>query len=204
MERRLAIFISYLFHPLWMPLYMVFLLFWINLNGAEAISLRPWIYIFAVVLINTIFLPISIIWLMKKMSMIQSMSLEQKQDRLYPFFISAIFYFTTWYVFNSLNIFPFLPLIFIISSILVFIAIIINVFWKISVHSISMGAVSAAILFLTASQFIISSWPAYIIFLLAGLVGFARLKLQAHHPSQIYVGFLLGFVVVLGLIFGIY
>jgi membrane-associated phospholipid phosphatase len=31
--------------------------------------------------------------------------------------------------------------------------------------------------------------------LIAGFVGFARLKLNAHSPSQVYTGFLLGFLV---------
>jgi len=29
--------------------------------------------------------------------------------------------------------------------------------------------------------------------LVSGLIGFARLKLQAHTPAQIYAGFILGF-----------
>lgn len=180
---------------------MVLLLFWINLQGAVKTAISPWLYIFAVIAINILILPVLIIWLMKRMQIIQSMSLEQKQDRLLPFFISGIFYFTTWYVFNSLNIFPFLPLVFIISTVLVLLATIINVFWKISVHSMSMGAISAAVLFLTMSHFIISPWPVYLIFLLAGLVGFARLKLQSHNSAQVYSGFLLGFGVVFILVF---
>jgi membrane-associated phospholipid phosphatase len=33
--------------------------------------------------------------------------------------------------------------------------------------------------------------------LLSGFVGFARLKLKAHEPMQIYAGYLIGFAVML-------
>ncbi len=175
---------------------MVLLLFWMNLHGAVKTSMQAWIYIFIVVAINALILPVLLIWLLKRMKIIQSMSLEHREDRLYPFFIAGVFYFTTWFVFNSLNIFPFLTTVFVISTILVLLAALINVFWKISIHNMSMGAVSTAILFLTASHYILNPWPVYIAFILSGLVGFARLKLQSHTPKQIYSGFLLGAFVV--------
>jgi len=201
LERKLAIFLSYLFHPLWMPFYMVLLLFWMNLQGAVITSIQAWMYIALVVIINTLLLPVLLIYLLKRMKIIQSMSLENKQDRLFPFFIAGLFYFTTWFVFNSLNIFPFLEMVFIISTTLVLLAAIINMVWKISIHNMSMGAVSMAVLFLTASHYILSPWPVYFAFILAGLVGFARLKLKSHTPAQIYSGFLLGALVVVFFVF---
>lgn len=192
MERKLAHFLSYLFHPFWMPSFMVLILYWITLNGAVRFQSAVWYFIIIIVLVNTIIIPILLIWLMKRLKMIESLSLSNKKDRLYPFLITALFYFTTWFVFRSLNIIPFLSSIFIIATVLVLLAAIINVLWKISIHNMSMGAISAAIVFLTASHYIASSWPAYIILLLSGLVGFARLKLRAHTPAQVYGGFIVG------------
>lgn len=42
-----------------------------------------------------------------------------------------------------------------------------------------------------------------IVIITAGLIGFARLQLQEHKPSQIYLGFLLGLLVQIGLFFGL-
>ena len=183
---------------------MVLLLFWMNQNGLIKTSADAWIYIGIIVIINTLILPVFLIWMLKKMGIIQSMSMSQRNERLYPFFITAIFYFTTWFVFNSLNIFPYLTLIFSISASLVLIAAFINVFWKISIHNMSMGAVSAAILFLTASHYIASPWPVYSTFILSGLVGFSRLKLKSHSPAQVYSGFILGaFIVVFITFYGL-
>jgi membrane-associated phospholipid phosphatase len=38
------------------------------------------------------------------------------------------------------------------------------------------------------------------ILLIAGFVGYARLKLNAHTPAQVYTGFLVGFLIQMGLI----
>ena len=180
---------------------MVLLLFWMNLHGSIITSMQAWMYIALVVIINTLLLPVLLIYLLKRMKITQSMSLEHKQDRLFPFFITGIFYFTTWFVFNSLSIFPFLELVFIISTTLGLLAAIINTVWKISIHNMSMGAVSVAVLFLTASHYILSPWPVYLVFILSGLLGFSRLKLKSHTPAQIYSGFLLGALVVVFFVF---
>lgn len=196
LENKLAIFISFLFHPLWMPFYMVLLLFNISLNGAIVTSIEMWTYISIVVIINTLLLPVSLIWLMVRLGIIESMRMSHPKDRLYPFLVSSIFYFTTWYIFHQLGLFAFLDVVFIIAIILVFLAFVMTIFWKISVHSLSMGAISAAVLVLTAGGFLTAPWFVYLVFIFSGMTGFARLKLKAHSPAQIYVGYLLGFIVV--------
>lgn len=192
MERRLALLISAIFHPIWMPFYMVLLLFQLNLNGPVQYSPEILIYVFAVIFLNTLILPIILIWLMKRIKLIHSMSMDQKQDRILPFFIIGIFYLSTWLVFENLDIFPYLSFIFLVSTILLAASLLITFFWKISVHSVSMGAISTAVLFLTASHFIEPIWPVYFVFLLSGIIGYARLKVQAHSPHQVYLGFILG------------
>jgi membrane-associated phospholipid phosphatase len=171
---------------------MCLLLFVLQLQGDALNELRPWLYVGFLVFLNTIFLPLSLIWMLKRQKIIQSMSLERKEERIYPFFITAIFYFITWYVFNSLGIFPFLSLIFIISMVLVMAATTISFLWKISIHSMSMGAMSIAVLYLHSAHYISSTWPVYTVILLSGLVASSRRKLQAHTAAQVYGGYLLG------------
>lgn len=154
-----------------------------------------WLYILLVVFINTILIPVLLFWMMKRLKIIESLSLNSQKDRIYPFFITGVFYLTTWYVFNSLEIFSYLSLVFVLAAILVFLALAITIFWKISIHSMAMGAMSAAVLYLSALHFINEAWPVYLVFILSGLVGFSRLKLKAHSSAQIYVGFLIGALV---------
>ena len=194
MGKQLAIFISYLFHPLWMPLY-VMLIFW-NIDTVFISNDVVWLYILLVVFINTLLIPVLLFWMMKRLKIIESLHLDSQKDRFYPFAIIGIFYLTTWYVFNSIEIFTYLSLVFVLAAILVFFALAINFFWKISIHSMSMGAMSTAVLYLAAVHFIDEVWPVYLIFILSGLVGYARLKLKAHSSSQVYIGYILGTLVV--------
>jgi membrane-associated phospholipid phosphatase len=39
------------------------------------------------------------------------------------------------------------------------------------------------------------------VLLVSGIVAYARLRLNAHTPAQVYTGFLLGFAIELGLMF---
>ena len=177
-----------------MPLY-VMLIFW-NIDTVFISNDVVWLYILLVVFINTLLIPVLLFWMMKRLKIIESLHLDSQKDRFYPFAIIGIFYLTTWYVFNSIEIFTYLSLVFVLAAILVFFALAINFFWKISIHSMSMGAMSTAVLYLAAVHFIDEVWPVYLIFILSGLVGYARLKLKAHSSSQVYIGYILGTLVV--------
>jgi len=201
LEKKIAQAISILFHPLWMPFYMSLMLFFINKNS---IAITPitvggisvWAYVGVIIFVNTLLLPVLLILMMKHLKIIQSLSLERKEERIYPFFITSVFYVTTWYIFDSIRVFPFLSLIFVIAISLAIVAAVISFFWKISIHAMSMGAVTAAVLYFTAWHYILIPWPAYGVVFLSGLVVFSRLKLQAHSSSQVYAGFLLGVLLV--------
>ena len=73
----------------------------------------------------------------------------------------------------------------------------INLYWKISLHGIGWGAFVSMLFIMTS----ISSNMYLIYFLvsilMSGIVGWARLKLKSHSESQVYVGFTVGFVVIL-------
>jgi membrane-associated phospholipid phosphatase len=151
-----------------------------------------WIYIVLVVFINGIFIPLVLFYMMKLLGVIGSLSMDNQQERTYPFLVTGIFYITTWFVFHNLDVLDLVAYLFVLSAVLVFLALIINLFWKISVHSIAMGAMSVFILYMTAVQFISESWPAYLVIILSGLVGFSRLKLKSHTAAQVYTGYLGG------------
>lgn len=197
-----AKFISYLFHPIWMPLFVV-LMFWeMNSRVHFYPESNVWFYIFLVVFINSIFIPLLMFWMMKSLNIISSLKMDKRQDRLFPFLITGVFYITTWFVFYNLGIMDLMAYLFIVAALLVFLAILVNLFWKISIHSIAMGAMSVFIIYLTALHFINSFWPAYGIVLLSGFVGFSRLMLKSHSPAQVYTGYLLGALVTVGFLMG--
>lgn len=84
-------------------------------------------------------------------------------------------------------------------SVAVALACIISFFWRISLHTMGMGgliAIQCSLLFIGSpfSNIAIRLLP--IIIIIAGLVGSARLYLEAHSPAQIYVGYVVGFLAI--------
>lgn len=201
--KAFAQLISYIFHPIWMPVYVV-LLFWEMDSRVHFYNhSSAWFYILLVVLINSVVIPLLMIWMLKRLGIINSLLMESRKDRIYPFLITGIFYVTSWFVFNNLGVLDLIAYLFIVASLLVFLALIVNIYWKISVHTMSMGALSVFIIYLTSVHFLTLSWPAYFIVLMSGLVGFARLKLESHSPAQVYSGYFAGALVTLLFLMGL-
>lgn len=154
-----------------------------------------WLYIILVVFINTILIPLLLFWMLKKLKLLESFKMEERKDRIFPFLIMGVFYLTTWFVFHQLGIFGYIAMVFMLAAVLSFLALLITLFWKISIHLISMGAFSFFILYLSSIHFIPTHWPVYAIILLSGILAWARLTLKSHNSAQIYTGFILGALV---------
>ncbi len=78
------------------------------------------------------------------------------------------------------------------------IAYIVSQFWKISFHAIGMGGLLGLLFIIWIKKFFLLSeelaWIVPLVVLFSGLVGTARLYLNAHTPAQLYVGYLVGFI----------
>jgi membrane-associated phospholipid phosphatase len=78
------------------------------------------------------------------------------------------------------------------ASTSILITAIVNLKWKISAHMVGIGGLCGAIATLVIHKPEPPFGLLYVCILIAGLVGYARLRLQAHTPAQVYSGFLLG------------
>jgi len=115
-----------------------------------------------------------------------------------PLALAILSYSLGFYLLMKLpgtNIFARLQLAGIISLTLL---LIISYWWKISLHMAGIGGF-CALIFTFSIRFSTSLRTMFMMAILAaGLLAFSRLKLEVHKPTQIYVGFLLGFTVVCG------
>lgn len=189
--------ISGLAHPMLMPLYAIYLIFHSN----TFLDFTPFTLvkaIYMIVFITTILLPISCLPLLKSYSLISSYSLTERKDRMIPLALAILSYSLGFYLLMKLpgtNIFARLQLAGIISLTLL---LVISYWWKISLHMAGIGGL-CALIFTFSIRFSTSLRTMFMMAILAaGLLAFSRLKLEVHKPTQIYVGFLLGFTVVCG------
>ena len=189
---KLAQFISIIFHPILLPTWM-FLIFIVS--GICKVSFINIEICLAVIFGTTFILPISFLLVLKKIKVIESLTMEKREERFIPIFAVVIFLFATSRFFNGIPALALYNFYLICNLILCVIVFWINFWWKISMHEIGWGA-------FTATLFILSTISAkiflpYLIasFILSGIVGSARLYLKSHSNSQIYAGFVVGFII---------
>ena len=192
--RIAARIISFIFHPLFIPVYISWFLIYINPLFPAINPSDKWILLLRFIVMYTVF-PLVTVFLAKGLGFIQSIFLKTQKDRIIPYIVCGIYYFWMWYVLKNQ---PEFPRYFVMLSLAIFIAsflgLIINSFMKVSMHAISVGVMITFILllaFLTDANY---GFYIAIAFLLAGVVSSARLINSDHYPIEVYAGLVVGIV----------
>jgi membrane-associated phospholipid phosphatase len=193
-EKTIAKSLSVLFHPIVYPTYGFLLLYFFDDQFVLRINDQAKLYVLGVVFMNTFLFPAALLYIFKKRGLISSLKLEKREERFYPLFIGLLFYAATWYLINRLPLPIVYSYILAISTALTVSAIFVNFFFKISLHSLGSAAFSAALLGIAYVYNLQIMFTISIAFLLSGLIASSRLVLNAHKPSQVYVGLVLGFL----------
>lgn len=194
----LARLVSYIFHPLLFPTYGLLLLLFTNPNRFGHFGEKLHIVWLIIIFALTFLFPAIWLLMMKRLEMIDSLNLETNKERIVPFIATATFYLWTAWMFKS-NVNMKIPtdkLIFFMmlgSCFTIFMALCINIFMKISLHTMGAGNLLGIIFPLIR----ISTYDLRFVFvaliLVAGIIGVSRLILKAHTPREVYAGYLVGF-----------
>jgi len=136
----------------------------------------------------------------RNQSIIQSFEMNDRNERVIPFFIITVFYFAVCIMMsNKMGWDSFIILALTTIAGISLMVTLVTLKWKISVHSV---AVSSVVGFLLAAVFIRAEsallYPLLVCIVAAGSVMSARLYLNVHTPAQVGWGCLLGFVVSFG------
>jgi hypothetical protein len=184
--------ISYVFHPLFIPLYIAW--FIITVRSYQFAGLTDWFKLTKVlqVFVNCTFLPLVAVLLLKALKFIDSVFLKTQKDRIIPYIISMIFYFWNWYAFkNTYEVKDIVSMSMAIfnASIFGFLA---NIFLKVSMHAIAVGVMTTFIALLAFTDSTNLSLYLSFAILIAGVVCTARLIVSDHTQKEIYYGFFIG------------
>lgn len=210
MAKTIAHIISIIFHPLLMLTYMLVLLMMINpyLFGVHNVSGNTPLILF--VFLSTFIIPGFAVVLMKQIGFIESIQMHDRLERTGPYIITGIFYLWMFKNFLENPNIPSAYTIFVLGSTIgLFLAFFINIFSKISAHAVGMGGLVGMVLIslfkFSYNDFIIDipimglmrcnmNTLLMTVIIIAGVVGSARLVLNAHEPRDLYGGYLIGFV----------
>ena len=199
MLRVLANIVSYVFHPVFLPAVMTILLYKLapqSFAGFNVIGFgrRP-LPLIAPVLISTVLFPVVAILLMKGLNFVESIRLENPKDRIIPLIATMTFYFWIYLVMSNTNA-PFLLRVLLLGSFWAVIAIfMINIFFKISMHTTAAGGAIGMIVVLMLYSPVNMVLPLFLTIIAGGIIGTARLVLSAHSQSQVWLGYIVGFLV---------
>ena len=185
-------FLSVILHPIVIPTVGVFIYFFLIRNGFNSTQRLA---VLGLVFITTYIIPLLILILFKKLKMIKSYYAESIRERKIPIAMMIIlFYLLGNTLYGATNITDLGVLFYATSLGLIIIYIFFAFNQKLSIHLLSLG-ISTGFFLLMSSKYSYSFTLVIIIcFLLSGLLGSARLHLKAHTRTEVYLGFLFGFI----------
>lgn len=194
---KVAEVISYLSHPLFLPVLVTVLLVnampeYFVLFKQESIR-YSFDLLYIRVAFTTLFLPLFVVALCRALGFVTSFKLQSQKDRIIPYVACTTFYFWTYFAFKRQGVAPpFFNAFFLGVFIAIVIGMVANTYVKISMHTIGWGGVIGFLLMLMTGLNMNISLVLMLAFLISGIVGTARLILGAHTPAEIYTGFILG------------
>lgn len=188
-----ARFVSWIFHPLFTGLMMMYYIVFINPTIFLAASESARLLKFLTFTSNNFVFPVLIVLLLRGLGFSKSIQLDTQKERIVPYMASITFFFWTYYVFKNQSDAPLILTdmcqgIFLASSV----ALVLNSFLKISMHAIGVGGMLGLMYVVLASGYAESAWPLMASILLTGLVCTSRLIVSNHTSAEIIVGLLTG------------
>lgn len=191
--------VSTVFTPFYLPLLGLIVLFFLSYLRQYPLSYK--FFVLAMVYFFTILLPTLLIHLYRRYHGWTLFELGRRERRMVPYIISILCYFTCVYLMEQLHIPHFMGSIVTAALMVQMVCALINVWWKISTHTAAIGGVAGA-LFIFSELFSFNPvWWFCLVFVIAGILGTARMLLRQHTLSQVLGGFFVGIVcAIIGLI----
>ncbi len=188
--------VSYILHPLLIPTL-----------ATAALMMQPGLYpiiipfalntwFISVVFIFTLLVPVTGMLLLLKFKAIDSLEMEQRTERTIPLLIASTSFMAMLFTIKTTNMPPVFLYVLYSATFALLGGLLINLFYKISLHTLGWGALLAT--FIVVSIKLGMPLLNYIVVssLLSGIVGYARLKQNAHTTAQVYLGYVAGIGVI--------
>ncbi len=199
MQPRFSQLLSYIFHPIFVPLLSVILVivlpFWAQVEFSQ-FSMGLLIFL---VISFTVLLPVIASLVLIRLKIIDSFTMIKREHRNIPLLITSSSYLAMIYVLKYTGTPSVLLYILYTALFALLVGMLVNLVYKISLHTLGWGGMAASFSSLMVETgynliFIVVGAIA-----VAGIVGYARLNEKAHSNWQVYAGFGLGFFSILAL-----
>lgn len=161
------------------------------------LRLLPWSYrilvVFAVFCF-TYLMPKLTIFLYRKMNGWNLREFGSREKRLVPYILTIISYGFCLTLLERFNVPRYMSGIVIASLLALVFSALINIWWKISTHMVSIGGLTGGLICFGELFSFNPVWWLCLVLILAGILGTSRITLRIHTLGQVLCGFFLGVV----------
>lgn len=189
-ELSIARIFSTVFRPSYYPTVGTFILL-----SFTYLSLFPWMFklwILGLVYVFTYCLPVLGVYLYRRMHGWSAHELRKRHKRAVPYIIYICCYLCLMYILQSTHMPHFLTAIVGISLLVQCVCVIVNLWWKVSMHSAGSGGVIGAIIAYSVIFGFNPVWWLSLAILVSGCVMTSRMLLRQHTLAQVLGGTLIG------------
>ena len=190
--KKILPFFSYLFHPIFIPVYAA--LFYFFGNDSYFSNPEKYLAVFQIAII-TIVVPVLLFFLLRSMGKIDSMMIPDISQRKTPLIILC--FLTILLIRKNITIdyFPQLYFFFLGGLFSTFSTLILLFFnTKASLHSMAMSTLTVFVIGLSIHYQTQSIYTIAFLIFMNGVVASSRLEMNAHTPKELTIGFLLGII----------
>ena len=190
---RLSKALSVVLHPLFVPFYVMLLL----VAGPTQLSYFPTsvkFYLLWVTALYTAVIPLLSVGLLRSMGRITSLAIDDRRERILPLVIGIVCYLlcaaTVARIPSAMSVRKFM----LAGACCELFCLAVTLYWKISLHLATQGAVAAFLILLTFGNAGNLTGALAVAVLCAGALASARLWLGCHTIRQIAAGYAGGFI----------
>ena len=193
-QTRLSRALSWVLHPFVVPLYvMAFMLLTDGFLSRLPVSVKN--YLAWVVMLYAAIVPMLSIGFMRALGLLKDLGLHSQRSRLLPLFVGVVSYLLCAVTLSDVAVAMIVRKFVVAAACCEVLALVVTPFWKISLHLICMGGVTAMFTLLRVAGAGQHFWALVVSILLSGALASARLHLGSHNPWQVTAGYFGGLAV---------
>jgi hypothetical protein len=193
--RALGKFFSYLFHPLFIPVYVSAYIIFVHPYAFAVFEHKQKLIRLLSIFTITAFFPAITVFFLWRLDFAKSIYLKTQKERIIPYVASIIYFFWAFYISKNLKGTPEIMTVFFLGIFLATsAALLTNNYFKISMHGLAVGGAAAYMIILGMVTGEAIGLPIAIAVLVTGIVCTSRLIVSDHTPFEIYSGLILGAV----------
>lgn len=190
--KKILPFFSYIFHPIFIPVYAA--LFYFFVNDTYFTNPEKYFALFQIVII-TILLPILFFFVLRVAGQVDSIMISEISQRKIPLVIQCFLSILLVRKSITLDHFPEFHFFFLGGLLSTVISLVLLFFkTKASLHMIAISAFTVFVIGLSIHNQTRNINVIAFLILMNGFVASSRLEMKAHTPKELVIGFLLGII----------